>query len=218
MSSTPILPKDDDDDLLAAEYVMGLLDLQDRALVESRLRHEPHLVARVQDWENHFAGLNDGYDEAAAPDLMPQIEARLFPTPPRRRFLGTLLTWGAAATAAFAVLAYLAVTPPAPSLTATLTADAGNLRFEAVITEGRLTITRVSGDAAGSDRSHELWIIAGDNPPVSLGLLPDSTRTITLPGASPGAVLAVSLEQSGGSPDGKPNGPIVAEGTLTAAI
>ena len=92
-----------------------------------------------------------------------------------------------------------------------------DLRYEAVITQDKLTITRVSGPAAAPDRSHELWIIAGDNPPVSLGVLPDDQGVISLPGAGPGEVLAITEEQAGGSPDGKPHGPIVAAGTLSAS-
>ena len=214
MTDIPIPPKDEDD-ILAAEYVVGLLNLADRAAVEIRLRNDPAFLARVAQWENHFAGLNDGYDETPAPNLLPQIEARLFPTPPRRNLLDRLLIWGAAATAALAMVAYLAFTPPAPSFVATLTADAGNLRYEAVITDGQLTITRVSGSGADATHSHELWIIAGDNPPVSLGILPDDQKVISLPGASPGEVLAITEEQPGGSPDGAPHGPIVASGALT---
>ena len=216
MTDTPI-PPDDDDDLLAAEYVMGLLDLEDRTAAEARLRNDPAFLARVQDWEAQLAGLNDHYDEVPAPNLLPQIEARLFPTPPRRSLWASVLTWGATATAAVALAAYLILTPPDPNLVATLVADAGDLRYEAVITDGQLTITRVAGTGADPGRSHELWIIAGDNPPVSLGVLPDDREVIALPGASPGEILAITEEQPGGSPDGKPHGPILASGALVAA-
>ena len=216
MTGSPLLPRDDDDDLLAAEYVTGLLDLPARISVQTRLRNDPAFALRVEGWEANFAALNDSYAEAPAPDLLPQIEARLFPTPARRSPFQGLLGWAATAMAAVAVVAYLALTPIAPSFTATLTADAGNLRYEAVIVQDRLTITRVSGDGAASDRSHELWLIVGDNPPVSLGLLPDDQEVISLPGVAPGVTLAVSEEQAGGSPDGVPHGPIIALGVLVA--
>lgn len=213
MTVIPILPQDDDN-LLAAEYVMGLLDLAERTAVEIRLRNDTAFAATVVVWEAHLSGLNDGYDDVPAPNLMPQIEARLFPQPPRRSLLGNLWAWGAAATAAVAVVAYLALTPPAPSFVATLTAEGGTLRYEAVITHDRLTITRVAGTGADADRVHELWIIAGDNPPVSLGVIAGATVTITLPGVTTGEILAISVEQAGGSPDGTPHGPIVAMGVL----
>jgi anti-sigma-K factor RskA len=216
MTDTPILPENEDD-LLAAEYVSGLLDLAERVQVETRIRRDTVFAGRVTDWENRLADLNDDYPEVPAPDLMPQIEARLFPVAAKPRRSNALWAWAASALAAMAVFAYLAFTPAAPSYVATLTADAGALRYQAVITQDKLTITRVSGDPAQADKAHELWIIAGDNPPVSLGVLPADSETITLPGVAPGQVLAVTEEQAGGSPDGKPHGPIIAKGVLTDA-
>ena len=216
MTEAPLRP-DEEDDLLAAEYVSGLLDLEERSIVEIRLRNDATFAARVTDWENRLSALNDDYDEVAAPNLLPQIEARLFPAAPKRSLFGNLWVWGASAAAALAIVAYLVLTPPAPSFTATLTADSGSLRYEAVITQDRLTITRVSGNPADATHAHELWIIAGNNPPVSLGVLPAGSETISLPGVAPGETLAVTEEQAGGSPDGKPHGPIVAKGALKAA-
>lgn len=217
MSEHDFRPQDEDD-LLAAEYVSGLLDLAERMAVETRLRNDPQFAMRVTDWENRLVGLNDGYAEVTAPNLLTQIEARLFPQPAKQSLWNNLWLWGSSAVAALAVVAYLALTPAAPSYTATLIADGGGtLRYEAVITQDKLTITRVSGDPADAAHAHELWIIAGDNPPVSLGVLPADTETISLPGVAPGQILAVTQEQAGGSPDGKPHGPIVASGALTDA-
>lgn len=219
MTDLPPLPPEDDDDLLAAEYVIGLLPRADRAAFDARLRRDTALALRVADWEDRLSGLNDDYPEVAAPNLLPQIEARLFPqvAAARRRWLSNFWTMGAAITAALALVAYLALTPPAPSFTATLIADSSPLKYEAVITQDRLTLTRVAGSAADAAHAHELWLIAGDNPPVSLGVILGDSETITLPGLAAGQTLAVTLEQSGGSPDGKPHGPIVAAGKLTAA-
>ncbi len=216
MTETPLRP-DEEDDLLAAEYVTGLLDLAERSAVEIRLRNEPAFAARITAWEDRLSPLNDEYVEVTAPNLMPQIEARLFPSAPKRSLFANFRVWGASAAAALAVAAYLVLIPPVPSFTATLTADAGNLRYEAVVTQDRLTITRVAGNPADATHAHELWIIAGNNPPVSLGVLPAGSETISLPGVAPGEILAVTEEQAGGSPDGKPHGPIVAKGALTSA-
>ena len=216
MTDMPPLTPDEEDDLLAAEYVSGLLDLPERTAVQTRLRNDAGFAARVASWEQRMAGLNDAYADAPAPDLMPQIEARLFPQAPRASRLRALWAWGATAVAALTVIAYLALTPPAPSFTATLVAEGTPLRYEAVIVQDKLTITRVAGEPADATHSHELWIIAGDNPPVSLGVLPDDSETISLPGVQPGEILAVTLEQRGGSPTGKPTGAPVVLGALTA--
>ena len=218
MTDAP-LNRDDEDDLLAAEYVTGLLDLPERVAIETRLRHDTGLAARVTDWENCLQDLNDDYDEVATPNLLPQIESRLFPVQAKRSvrsgLWSNLWAWGATATAAVAVAAYLLLTPAPPSLVATL--DAGTLRYEAEVTEGRLTITRVKGDPADPAHSHELWLIVGNSPPQSLGVIPADGETISLPGVFAGQVLAITVEQAGGSPTGAPTTKPVAVGALTAA-
>lgn len=215
---TPFPPTpEEDDDFLASEYVLGTLDMAERSAAEARLRAEPAFAARVTDWEERLSGLNADFEPAPLPDLLPKIEARLFPQPPRRSWWADLRLWGGVALASVALVAYLAMTPPRPELTATITADQGTLQFAASITEGRLTITRVAGAAPDASHSHELWIIAGNDPPVSLGVIPEGVEVISLPGVAAGALLAVTLEPPGGSPTGKPTGPIVAKGALVKA-
>ena len=211
---TPLPPKEEDDDLLAAEYVLGTLDLGERAGAEARLRSDGRFAARVAAWEQRLSGLNEDFAPAPLPGLMPKIEARLFPKAAKRSWFADFRLWGGVAAAALALVVYLAVTPPKPEFTATLVADASGLQFAAVITRDHLTITRIKGDVPDATHSHELWIIVGTSPPVSLGVIPGNGETISLPGATAGAVLAVTLEQPGGSPTGKPQGPIVAAGPL----
>ena len=216
MSELPPLPPDDDDDLLAAEYVTGLLDLAQRNAANARLARDPVLAARVADWETRLSGLNDDYAEVAAPNLLPQIEARLFPPAAKPGWFANLWAWGAAATAAVALIAYLALTPVAPSFTATLVADNFGLKYEAVVTRDKLTITRVAGAAPDASHSYELWIIAGDNPPRSLGVIPADGETLTLPGVAAGQTLAISLEPLGGSPTGSPTTVLIAGKLISA--
>lgn len=212
---TSSLPEDDDD-LLAAEYVLGVLDLADRTTAEARLKYDADFATRVTAWETRLADLNDSFALAPLPDLMPKIEARLFPQAPNvgRGWWADLRLWGGVAVASVALVAYLALTPPKPELTATLMVDQSALQYSAVITAGRLTITRVSGEVPDAAHVHELWLIVGNDPPVSLGLIPPGGETISLPEATAGALLAVTLEPPGGSPTGKPTGPIVAKGAL----
>jgi anti-sigma-K factor RskA len=217
MSDIPTITPEFEVDLLAAEYVIGLLDLAERTAAGIRLGRDTGFADRVADWEERLSGLNDDYAEVAAPNLMPAIEQRLFPQPSRvsRGLFGNLWAWGSAAAAALAVVAYLALTPAAPSLTATLAAETG-LRYEAVVTQDKLTITRVAGSAPDATHSYELWIIAGDDPPRSLGVIPGDAETISLPGVAAGQTLAISLEPLGGSPNGSPT-TVLATGQLTDA-
>lgn len=211
---TALTPLEEEDDLLAAEHVLGASDLSERAAAEARLKSDTGFAGRVTDWENRLSGLNEHFAPAALPNLMAKIEARLFPQAARRSWLTDLRLWGGATVAALAVVGYLALTPPKPELTALLVADASGLQYAAAVTEGKLTITRVAGNVPDAAHSHELWLIVGTDPPVSLGLIPANGETISLPGAAAGAVLAVTLEQPGGSPTGQPQGPIVAAGPL----
>ncbi len=214
MTSTPLdLPEDE---ALAAEYVLGALDLAERTAAEARLKRDPAFAAMVNDWQNRLSDLNDDYPEAEAPNLLPKIEARLFPqTAKPRRWLGWVagaLTAGAIAVAAFFMLPPPA--PPAPTLTAELSAEASPLRYAAAIAGDQLTLTRTAGTDAEAGKDYELWIIEGDKAPVSLGVLTEATVTIPAPKAAAGYVLAITLEPKGGGPDGKPTGPILAAGPL----
>jgi len=213
MTSTPErdLP---DDETLAAEYVLGALGLAGRSEAEAKLRSDSRFAALVNDWQNRLSGLNDDYAEAAAPNLLPQIEARLFPQAPKAK--AWRLWLAGALTAAAIVAAALFMQPPAAptTMTAQLSAEASPLRYEAAIAGDQLTLTRVAGTDAEAGKDYELWIIEGDKAPVSLGVLTEATVTIAAPKAAAGFVLAITLEPKGGGPEGKPTGPILAAGPL----
>lgn len=213
----PLSPMEEDD-ALAAEYVLGVLTLADRSAVEARLKNDSAFAARVMAWENRLAPLNDDYAEVAPPaDLLTRVEARLFPAPaqPARRPLFGWLA-GALTAAAVAIGAVVLLTPPAlPPVVATLGEQGAALQFEARFDGQELTVTRVAGDPAPQGQVQEVWIIAPDAAPVSLGLMEGDSIAVPYPEAPAGWTLAVSVEPSGGSPTGAPTGPVVAAGTIT---
>lgn len=202
-----------DDDLLAAEYVLGVQDSETRAKLEHRIRRDDQFAALVVDWENRLDGLNDDYAEVPAPNLLPQIEARLFPkaAPAARRFTWFGFAAGAGAAAALAVAVLVTVLPVqqplAPMLTTLAAAD---LVYEVRSDGDTLQVTRVSGSAAPAGQVHELWLIATGSPPVSLGLLADAPLTVTYTAPTGVWALAVSVEPAGGAPRGLPSGPVIA--------
>ena len=84
-----------------------------------------------------------------------------------------------------------------------------------------LVLRAVATGGAPSDRDFELWAIApGAAHAQPLGIVPASGRLAlgVLPEAvRDGATLAISIEPRGGSPTGRPTGPVVFAGTLIAA-
>lgn len=84
-------------------------------------------------------------------------------------------------------------------------------RRELVLTPA--TLGRTSG------RSPELWVIPAGGEPIPLGVgqfgKPVRLKVDALTGKAAGT-LAVSIEPEGGSPSGKPTGPVVATGQLQA--
>lgn len=213
MTSTPAfdLPEDE---ALAAEYVLGTLGLAGRSIAEARLRSDSSFAASVNDWQNRLSDLNDDYAEVAAPNLLPQIEARLFPQAAKpRRWFGWAA--GALTAAALGAAAFLMMpVPPVATMTAELSAEASPLHYTAAIAGDQLTLTRTAGSDAAAGKDYELWIIEGDKAPVSLGVLSQASVTIAAPKAAAGYLLAITLEPKGGAPEGKPTGPILAAGPL----
>ncbi len=203
-----------DDDLLAAEYVLGVQDSETRAGLDKRVRREPLFAGAVTDWENRLGGLNDAYDAVPAPDLLAKIEARLFPSAPvaaRRRFSWFGVISGLATAAALVVAVVIVTVPPQAPLAPLLTTlAAADLVYEVRADGQTLQVTRVSGNPAPAGEVHELWVIAPGASPVSLGLLADATLTVAYPTPPAGFALAISVEPAGGSPRGLPSGPVIA--------
>ena len=221
-----------DDDMLAAEYALRLLEGDELVAFEARLRREPDLIARVAAWNERLSALGGEVDPVTPPSaLKPRLEIALFGSPDRPvPWLATLSFWRGlsfASLAAVAALAFLMLRPaapppaPGPIYTAEIAAEDASLRLIAVYDEasGLLRLSRtVGGPLQG--RVLELWAIAGGQPPLSLGVLPDATTaTVALPDQlqppPDGAVLAISDEPVGGSPTGQPTGAVLALGEIT---
>lgn len=211
-----ILTSQEEDDAFAAEYVLGVLDAADRARAEARMKLEPVFAAAVGAWEQRLSGLNDDFAEVPAPNLMPKIEARLFPVAdkPRRSWFGWLAGAATAAVLVLAVITALPTAPVAPELVATLQGDGQPLVLAASYANGVLSISQSAGPAAAEGSVYELWLIDGDNAPVSLGLIDAPSIDRPVADMPEGAVLAISLEPAGGSTTGAPTGPVLITGVV----
>lgn len=221
---------DRDDRVLAGEYTLGLLSAEEAAAFEARMVREPELRALYAQWDEDFAGLTDDITPQAPPArVWQQIEAGLFDTRARGSWLRRLTLWGGGlAAAAVLVLAVGLpdlvergpVPPVDPPYVAQIAAEDGSLVVQAVYDDatGTLFVDREAGGAAPG-RALELWLIAGEDAPVSLGVMPqDAQATLRvaddLRGRVAGSVLAISDEPEGGSPTGAPTGDVLAVGPV----
>lgn len=233
-------PEPGGEDILAGEYVLGTLPADERAAASRRIDAEPAFARLVDQWEVWFAPVAaTAYAPVEVPAAVKTaIDRRLFANGPANQsaqapaaagFWSSLALWRTLAVAALAVLAaYIALpylSPPAqaPQLIASLSADGSDVRYLAVYDASRneVALSHVSGER-GDGRDFELWMIEGQNAPVSMGVIP-SGETVQLAVApatraklASGAILAVSSEPAGGSPTGQPTGPVVAAGDLRA--
>jgi len=220
----------DEDSALLAEYALGVLPPGDHAALRDRLRAEPALRAELAGWRRRLSPLDAGFAEASPPRAVwRQLERRLFAGQPGPGWWNALPLWRALAAIATAIavvaIAFnLAAPRPDPEafaarLVAALSAEGSDVSFVALYdaASGELRLTAMSG-AAVPDRDYELWAIAGDAAPRSLGVVPvDASVQFAVPADilvdfGEGTLLAVTLEQRGGSPTGVPQGPVVAAG------
>jgi anti-sigma-K factor RskA len=223
------------DDAVAAEYVLGVLPAEERWTVADRIEAEPEFARLVDHWEVLLSPMAGAYEETEPPAFVKQaLDGRLFTASAASEKPGlwtSIAFWrGLAAAALAALLVYAAVpyvAPPGVSpnerLVASLAPQDSDVRYMAVYDAGanEVGLSHVSG-ARTQGRDFELWVIEGENPPESLGVIPEG-ETAHLPlddetraKLGRGALLAVSLEPQGGSPTGQPTGPVVAVGDLRA--
>ena len=242
--SDHIPANEDDDDLTAAEYVLGLTDAPARARAAARRQTDPAFSAAVDAWEARFAPLIDQVTPVDPPPAVWERIAAAVAAPSnvvdltrRPGAWNNIALWraatGGALAAAAACLALVvgrpASAPPPPPvakravMVATLAAPDAKALFVATFDPARGEVTVVPVKTDGADpRAPELWIIHPGAKPRAVGMLsaararaaPVSAATVADWRA--GDTLAVSLEPAGGSPTGAPTGPVIAAGALTA--
>ena len=70
------------DKILAGEYVLGLLSIEENTQFEARLETEPHLRRYYANWLEDFVTLTDDIGEVAPPaGFYAGLEKRLFDAP-----------------------------------------------------------------------------------------------------------------------------------------
>jgi anti-sigma-K factor RskA len=219
------------DEILAGEYVMGVLSIEARKTVERRMDDDEAFLRLVERWQSDMASFDDDYKEVEPrPAVYDQIEKRLFgarTAPARPSLLNSITFWrwlsgGLALGLVVSVIFAAGFVPSARNagpLVAELSSPTSAVSLLASFNASDGTI-RIVPVAAGrpKEKSLQLWLVPETGNPRPLGVLasgPDDELVIPADLRSVignGATLAVSLEPFGGSPTGLPTGPIVASG------
>lgn len=212
---------------LAADYAIGLMGSAARRRFEQLLLDDAALRAELAHWQDTLATLTESLPEQPVPDrvwhgITARIEPRVLHVPEKRPFWNWLRV--TAALCSVVVLVFLGSLynrDDARYRATLLTADAQPaLKVEAHA--DYLQVEPLTLAAVDSDRSLELWAIPADGKPISLGVIPAGGKgKVELNEAQKVLIgkpvaLAVTLEPKGGSPTGKPTGPVLYQGALAA--
>ena len=235
------LTNPDDRDIACAEYVIGLLEADDRAAFERQLASDPDLVAGVSRWREQLTGLN----ARVAPvepsrDLWARIEAALpsqtafqnqvhmaaprQATTPRKSLWNSLALWRtiSAVAVAASVAMFTLISNPSPEVrvyVAVLKSPEQSTGWLVQAREsGTVRLVPLNPQAqVPEDKTLQLWTQpAGTDRPIPIALIeagtPIELSAEQLPELGAAQLFAISLEPTGGSPTGLPTGPILFAG------
>lgn len=218
---------------LADEYVLGLLDRDEDARVEEALLHDPVLIRAVSASQERFLPLDAAVapvavDESLWARIAAALPAQTLHTRQKPRSAANdnvSAGWRTLALSAMAAmvmmaagLGWFATRINEPVVVAVLLNDAGDV--QAIIEDygDRNARVKMLGAAhVPPGKAIQAWTlpspVAG---PTSLGLLEGSSsarlKSAGLPEPKTGQLYELTLEPAGGSPTGRPTGPILAKG------
>lgn len=210
----------EDDDILAAELALGLLDEAERQTARERAARDPDFAGSVRSWEARLSHMADLPPVDVPSSVKSALMAELFPATKKHPLWARIGFWQVLTGGAMAAVLILALALPTlrdtpawgPLYTAEIASDIGDFRVVAVVDKARdeVILTRTAG-AAPDGRILQVWAHGPDEPAESVGLWP-SGESVRLPlPANIAAVrgtltLGVSEEPPGGSTTGSPSG------------
>lgn len=220
------------DDATIAEYAIGVLPHAERLAFQKALETDATLRARLLVWEEQLSEQADSFEPEPAPEhIFRSAEKQLFGDGKQASgFWAKFQNWrlSALATAAALLLVGLFFWNDArlnEEANAMYLADITNQSYEIQVVgifdpeTSEFHLRRLVG-VAEPNRDFELWLIDGDTPPVSLGVMPSNAVTSIvkirpeLSDALLRGLLAISDEPQGGSPTGQPTGEVLATGKI----
>jgi len=223
----------------AAEFVLGLLEGEARMEAERRLASDPAFAREVERWRTRFAEFDDATPpQPAGEALWSRIEATVGATPAGAAQpsmwsrlwgdIGVLRTATIGASLAVLMLAVgLGVAIRQARLQPVMVAVlVDGDRAGAVVhafADGRTILLPLTSISVPSGRTLQVWTLPSrERGPVSVGLM-DRPRTLELelkdlPTPGPNQLFEITLEPAGGSPTGRPTGPILFKGNTAQTL
>ena len=216
-------------DALCGEYLLGALRGPARRRFDRALHDEPLVASRLGHWQALAPRYSSAIERQPSQRVWQSLERGLdleryrAPWYRRERFwIAVSAVMSLVLVVAFALqvmqqrdvidavqIAQLSGKDDAPPVSALRSRD------------GRTLVLRAARPmVAGAKQSFELWVIpaeGGDAVSVAVLASLDARLTVPSPQAGwlkPGATLAVSVEPVGGSPTGKPTGPVILVGKI----
>ncbi|KAA3506471.1 anti-sigma factor [Agrobacterium vitis] len=218
---------------LADEYVLGLLEPTQAEEIEDAMEGDPELKAAIAASRDRFLPLDTSMaPQPVSEDLWNRIEASLSGQDNRRAKSNTHIAndngsrrWKLAALTSLAAsllltvgLVYSLTRTMEPLVVAVLVNEAGEV--QAVVEDfgnDEASVRLLTDFVVPRDKTIQVWTLPSrDVGPVPLGLL-EGVRSArlhgpTLPKPRNDQLYELTLEQAGGSPTGRPTGPILAKG------
>ena len=224
---------------LAGEYVCGLLEGAQQAEAERLMKTDTEFAQTVEGWRHRLSAFDDSA-EAIAPGgaLWQRIDTGLaspqHASRPARQTAGwwnSLPLWrGAAFGTAFAAV-LLAVglgvamheVQRKPAMIAVLVDGNRAGAVVHVFNDGRAVLLPLTSIPVPDDRTLQVWTLPSrERGPVSVGLMQQAhTLALTLtdlPDTKADQLFEITLEPKGGSPIGRPTGPILFKGLASPTL
>ena len=223
----------------AAEYVLGLLEGEARMEAERRLASDASFAREVERWRARFAEFDDTTQPQPASDaLWKRIEATFSGAAPHAtqpsawsRLWSDIGVLRAATIGASLAALMLAVglgvairqVRLQPVMVAVLVDGDRTGAVVHAFADGRVVLLPLTSINVPSGRALQVWTLPSrERGPVSVGLM-DRARTLELdlkdlprPGAD--QLFEITLEPAGGSPTGRPTGPILFKGNTAQTL
>jgi anti-sigma-K factor RskA len=226
-------PESDEQDLLAAEFAMGTLEGEVLEHAERLVAEDPKFARDVEAWRRRLSALDrtaapekapdslwerierslDGSDDTAIQKTVPQAAAN-------QNFWKRCAVGGLAASLLLTagLVTSVATRPAEPVYVAVLLADDKRPGALVQIYDNQeVKLVPLQEFSIPPERVFQVWTLpTPQSAPVSIGLL-SQARSIrlnlsALPSPATNQFFEITLEPAGGSPTGRPTGPILFKG------